>query len=35
MFLNKAANKLVYQFLNKITYGYLEIESFDNLQDER
>ena len=29
MFLNKTADKLVYQFLNKITNGYLEITTFE------
>ena len=29
MFLNKAADKLVYKFLNKINYGYLELTTFE------
>ena len=29
MFLNKVADKLVYKFLNKINYGYLEITTFE------
>jgi len=29
MFLYKTADKLVFNFLNKITYGYLEINTFD------
>ena len=29
MFLNKAADKLVFKFLNKINYGYLELTTFD------
>ena len=28
--LNKAADKLVYKFLNKINYGYLKIKTFDD-----
>ena len=29
MFLNKTADKLVFKFLNKINYGYLELITFD------
>ena len=29
MFLNHAADKLVFNFLNKISYGYLELTTFD------
>jgi len=29
MFLNKVSDKLVYNFLNKINYGYLEITTFE------
>jgi cyclopropane-fatty-acyl-phospholipid synthase len=29
MFLNKVADKLVYKFLNKINYGYIEITTFE------
>ena len=29
MFLNKTADKLVYKFLNKINYGYLEFTTFE------
>ncbi len=29
MFLNKVADKLVFKFLNKINYGYLELVTFD------
>ena len=29
MFLNNAADKLVFKFLNKISYGYLEITTLD------
>ena len=29
MFLNNAADKLVFKFLSKIKYGYLELTSFD------
>ena len=29
MFLNKLSDKLVFNFLSKIDYGYLEIKTFD------
>ena len=29
MFLNKTADKLVFKFLKKIDYGYIEITTFD------
>ena len=29
MFLNNAADKLVFNFLNKISYGYLELTTLD------
>jgi len=29
MFLNKTADKIVFKFLNKINYGYLELTTFD------
>ena len=29
MFLNKISDKLVFNFLSKIDYGYLEIKTFD------
>ena len=29
MLLNKVADKLVYKFLSKINYGYLELTTFD------
>ena len=29
MYLDKAADKLVFKFLNKINYGYLELITFD------
>ena len=29
MFLNNAADKLVFKFLNKINYGYLELTTYD------
>ena len=29
MFLNNAADKLVFKFLNKINYGYLELTTHD------
>ena len=29
MFLNKTSDKLVFKFLSKINYGYLELTTFD------
>ena len=29
MFLNNAADKLVFKFLNKISHGYLELTTYD------